>query len=843
MTARHRLPALIGLALVAEFQLELALLVPAGTPYRALASLILVAMAVALVAGRWFPLTGALTIFAGAALLPLLSETYYHELLIAYASPFVGAYWLGLRATRWELAVGIPLTAALCLIATTPYDNDAAISSGFFTAVISVAAPVLIGRLLRSRAALNRALREKARQLERHREDAAGRAVVDERARIAGELHDVVAHALSAMTVQATGARRLTLTRPDSAREAFAAIETTGREALDELRRLLGVLRNEDAGVSLAPQPSLRHLRSLARRTTAAGLPVALRVEGDAREISAGLDVTAYRVIQEALSAAREQGGAGRADVRVVHRGDLLELEIRDDGASVGARPLTGVRERVLLHGGRFSAGARRTGGHTVRATLAVDGRSVNPREEAGPDCPVDRLLKGVRPLYLRRPGKMPANEPVSSVSGPAPTARPNLKGSDPFRLLYARRWVARLRRPTSVDRLVAALFAVAAVVEVLVSPDRTGPVAANVAVALGYASALLWRRRSPLPALGIALGAGLLMDFALTPILNLFVPFAIVLVSAYATGAHRDGLASYAGLALTVAGLEAVQAAMGPRVAADFFFAGLIGAVAWGAGRMIRSRMRLAAELHEATVRLAEAGEDERRLAAVDERRRIAREMHDVVAHSISVMVVQAGGARRILERDAGRAVEAATRIERTGREALGEMRHLLGMLSDGADRAALAPQPTLAEIGELVARARAAGLPAALDVRGERRPLSAGLDLAAYRIVQEGLTNAMKHAPGAVTTVTVSWAPHDLALEIRNAAGAAATKSGGHGLTGMAERVRIYGGELQAGPAEDGWCVSARLPLAGDAGLAAPVAASTRPRGSHSRSGTVPA
>jgi signal transduction histidine kinase len=188
---------------------------------------------------------------------------------------------------------------------------------------------------------------------------------------------------------------------------------------------------------------------------------------------------------------------------------------------------------------------------------------------------------------------------------------------------------------------------------------------------------------------------------------------------------------------------------------------------------------------------------------------------MHDVVAHSISVMVVQAGGARRILARDAGRAVEAATRIERTGRDALGEMRHLLGMMSDGAEPPALAPQPTLAEIGELVARARAAGLPAVLDVRGERRPLPAGLDLAAYRIVQEGLTNAMKHAPGAATTVTVSWAPHDLALEIHNAAAEDPAPSDGHGLLGMAERVRIYGGELDAGPDASGWRVTAHLPL----------------------------
>ena len=131
--------------------------------------------------------------------------------------------------------------------------------------------------------------------------------------------------------------------------------------------------------------------------------------------------------------------------------------------------------------------------------------------------------------------------------------------------------------------------------------------------------------------------------------------------------------------------------------------------------------------------------------------------------------MVVQAGGARRILDRDPARALEAATRIERTGREALTEMRHLLGMLSDGGEPPALAPQPTLADIGELVTRARLAGLPTTLDVRGERRPLPAGLDLAAYRIVQEALTNAIKHAPGAQTTVTVEWG-EALALEIVN-------------------------------------------------------------------------
>lgn len=775
-----------------EFQLELALLVADDTPYRALASLILLAMAVAVVTGRWFPLGALVTVFGGVALLPMLSRHYYDEMLLAFASPFVVSFWLGLRAKRWELAVGIPLATVLSLVATTPYDEDAALTSGLFTAVISVGAPVLIGRLLRGRAALNRALREKAAQLERHRADAADRAVVDERARIAGELHDVVAHALSAMTVQATGARRLTLSRPELARDAFAAIETTGREALDELRRLLGVLRSEAAESTLAPQPSLRHLRSLTRRTTAAGLPATLRVDGAPVELPAGLDVTAYRVIQEALTAARELGAAGRADVRVTYRAETLDLEIRDDGASVDARALVGIRERVLLHGGRFTASPRRSGGHTVHATLSYDGRPVTT-EHKGPG-PLS-LARRARPAWRRRPG------PIDEHKGPGP-------------LTFAR--PAWLRRPGNVDAAVAGLFAVAGVVEVVLSPDREGPLVANVALALGYASVLVWRRRAPVAALAGALGAALLMDATLTPILNLFVPFAIVLTCVYATGAHRDGWPTYAGLVLAVTGLLAVQAAMGPRVGADYFFAALIGAVAWFAGRVVRARTRLTAELHEATARLAEAGEDAQRQAAVDERRRIAREMHDVVAHSISVMVVQAGGARRILTRDAGRAVEAATRIERTGREALGEMRHLLGMLSDGGgERAALAPQPTLAEIGELVARARASGLPAVLDVRGERRALPAGLDLAAYRIVQEGLTNAMKHAPGAATTVTVSWAPHDLALEIRNAAGQDRGPTGGHGLLGMAERVRLYGGELQAGPDAGGWRVRAHLPL----------------------------
>ena len=171
-----------------------------------------------------------------------------------------------------------------------------------------------------------------------------------------------------------------------------------------------------------------------------------------------------------------------------------------------------------------------------------------------------------------------------------------------------------------------------------------------------------------------------------------------------------------------------------------------------------MRTRTRLTEELHEAAVQAQEAHEEEVARAAADERRRIAREMHDVVAHSVSVMVVQAGGARRILDRDPARAVEAAAHIEDVGRAALTEMRRLLGVLHHSDERA---PQPTLRELDALVERTRAAGLPVSLTVEGEPRSLPAGMDLAAYRVVQEALTNAIKHAGAAPTEVTVRWEP----------------------------------------------------------------------------------
>jgi signal transduction histidine kinase len=204
-------------------------------------------------------------------------------------------------------------------------------------------------------------------------------------------------------------------------------------------------------------------------------------------------------------------------------------------------------------------------------------------------------------------------------------------------------------------------------------------------------------------------------------------------------------------------------------------------------------------------------------REAVVEERARIARELHDAIAHNVSMMVVQAGAERRVLDGEGGTTLEVLETIERIGRGALTEMRRLVGMLrSDSADE--LAPQPALDDLPKLVAQVREAGLPVELRVEGERRELPVGIELSAYRIVQEALTNALKHAGDARASVHVRYAPDSLELEIvDDGAGASApVPSGGHGLAGMRERVALYGGRLDAGRRPSGgFAVRVLLPI----------------------------
>lgn len=251
-----------------------------------------------------------------------------------------------------------------------------------------------------------------------------------------------------------------------------------------------------------------------------------------------------------------------------------------------------------------------------------------------------------------------------------------------------------------------------------------------------------------------------------------------------------------------------------------------LFFAAAWLIGDNVRVRRQQSAAL-EARARRLENERDERaRRAVAEERARIARELHDVVAHNVSVMVVQAGAARRRAERDPAAAVEAITGVERVGRQALDDMRRLLGVLRTGdEDEEALAPQPGLAQVPTLVEQLRDAGLDVTLRVDGETRHLPPGIDLTAYRIVQEALTNVLKHAGDAATEVTVRRDERGLEIEVLDDGRGAASElrggpDGGQGLVGMRERVTLFNGELDIGPRPGGgYRVHARLPLTGEA------------------------
>jgi signal transduction histidine kinase len=366
-----RADALLAAVLLAEGAAEVLLLTELDAAKTAAALGLLVVEAVALALRRRLPLLAVVVVFG---LEPVL-QTFGRGLIDHVAGPmfwllFV-AYTLGAHTQGRRLWAGAAIASALIIVGTAvePYDDD--VLDYVSSVALFVLGPVLFGQALRNRARLNQALHAKAERAEQERAAAAAAAALAERTRIAGELHDVVAHALSAMVVQASGARRLAERDPQRAGEAFLAVETSGREALTEIRNLLGVLRREDEELALAPQPSLRHVATLVSKAQAAGLPVELVVEGEARELPIGVDLTAYRVVQEALGGAVEPGNARHARVLIRYGGDHVELEVIDDGGEP-SRPLLGIHERVTLAHGQLQAGARRDGGHVVRARLPL---------------------------------------------------------------------------------------------------------------------------------------------------------------------------------------------------------------------------------------------------------------------------------------------------------------------------------------------------------------------------------------------------------------------------------------------------------------------------------------
>jgi signal transduction histidine kinase len=329
------------------------------------------------------------------------------------------------------------------------------------------------------------------------------------------------------------------------------------------------------------------------------------------------------------------------------------------------------------------------------------------------------------------------------------------------------------------------------------------------------------FRRRWPLTVLATVL-ASMAMQSAPLPggQDSSFQAFIALCLAAFGAGMYTSGRRELA-VAMLLPGLLMVAFAVtqGGAFAFDAIPNWFWPAGCAAVGRTLSDRKRLVRMLEDRAERLEREREDKARAAVAEERARIAREMHDVVAHNVSVMVVQAGAARRVLESDPVPAKEALLTIEKTGRQTLQEMRRLLGVLRTSEDGLALAPQPGLGEVGSLIDKLRQAGIPVELREEGDARQLPAGHDLVAYRVVQEGLTNVLKHAGNASVRVTVRFRGDTLELEVVDDGKGPppdADRSGGHGLFGMRERLALYGGTLQTGPSENGgFALRAMLPL----------------------------
>jgi signal transduction histidine kinase len=288
-------------------------------------------------------------------------------------------------------------------------------------------------------------------------------------------------------------------------------------------------------------------------------------------------------------------------------------------------------------------------------------------------------------------------------------------------------------------------------------------------------------------------------------------------MVAAFMLGNLRDAVHARVGLLVVVGSAAIIVYNLPDHSAGVFVFIPLLFAIAWIAGYALRTRVEQA---EAAEVRAAQA-ERERELAAriavAEERARIARELHDVVAHAVSVMVLRTGAVRHGLPADRVDDREALRDVERVGRTALAEMRRLLGAMRNGTDEVELTPQPGLGNLAPLLDEVRSAGLAVTLHVEGEALALPPAIDLSAYRIVQEGLTNALKHAQASSADVVLRYAPEELRIEVRDDGRGAATSDGmGHGLVGVRERVTLFGGEMSAGPADgEGFVLRTWLPL----------------------------
>jgi signal transduction histidine kinase len=636
--------------------------------------------------------------------------------------------------------------------------------------------PFVFGFLLASRSLLTKNLQDRAVLVDTEQERRSRQAADEERSRMARELHDVIAHCLSVMVVQAGGARTVAAADPEQAGVALRAVESAGREALGDLRRLVGTLRRGDEPAR-ASSLGLGQVETLADRARTAGLDVGVHVSGPVASLDPVVDAVAYRVVQEALTNCIKHAGAARVDVSARMDGAYIEITVADTGGSGAGRGsiapgsgqgLIGMDERVSSLGGELRAGPLPAGGFEVRARIP---------------------LRGATP---------PADSPADADTvGPA-TAAP---GS---------RWQWQ-------DPVFAGAVLVALEIAILSSNDIRGPLALNALAVSAFAVAALWRRRYPLGFVVAVEAIAGIMSVALTPVRDLAIVSAFcLLVPPYSVACWANRFRACLGLVLVLGLAVADDLASHTGTPADLAGAAVMAGAAWGAGRAVRARRTRNSGLRRTLSRLTAESNDRTRLAVAGERSRIARELHESLAGAISVMVVQAEAARSHLRADPADADRAMAAVELTGRAALADMRRILGALR-GEDAPDRQPLPGIGQVYALVKEARHSGRPVELSVDGEPGDIPATVELGVYRVLEEVLRDTPWSGDGGVTAWLLF---RDDDLEFRLTAQRAGPSR--WPTATMRERIALCGGEIiAAGPGEDGWQLAVRMPRAAQGAL----------------------
>src|SRR5581483_5729827 len=536
------------------------------------------------------------------------------------------------------------LVACLGLVAAAVVSTavDASVGADIFSWLFMAIAPLALGVVLARRSVMSVRLADVAAQLRAEQDLDAARATAEERNRVARDLHDVVAHCVSVMVVQAGAARLVAARDPAVADQALAVIGDCGRDALADLRRIVGVL-HRDADPDFGCGAGLSDLSRLTERIDATGVRTRVRVE-DAAPLPPAVDVVAYQVVQEALTnVVKHAGAAATADVRVSTAADTVTVEVRNT-AGAGAQRLgpsgqglLGMRERVGAYGGDLEFGPTAAGGYSVSARI--------------PLRPI-RDLDAASALGDRRIGRL---------------------------------WQAR--PGGAVDVAIAIGWLVAMEIDAATNSARSGPWSLNAAAVAAMALAAIWRRRSPLLYLAVVAGFATALSGGLTSFDRSSVTGMYSLVVPLFTVAAWQGRRNAVlGLAVWTAGASVLAAL---RAEAFGGFAGALGAgiAVWAAGRAVRAQRLLTADLTDTTERLAAERDQRAELAVATERTRIARQLHGLVARGVVTMVVQAEAARNLLTSNPDDAAAAIRTIEQTGRDALAQLRRILGVLRSSAD------------------------------------------------------------------------------------------------------------------------------------------------------------